>query len=721
MNKREGGSSGRDRKNSLAIGTGLVLAGLVAAPTGAWAQAAEDAVSDSGLEEIVVTASRRSEALSRAPLAVSAVTQEGLDRAGVTDVARLSTVVPSLQIGTAGQSTVLSVRGISTGNVTELGNAPVAFYVDGIYFPRPTALSRVLYDVERVEVLRGPQGTLFGRNATAGAVNVITARPRDTFEAGADVAFGNYGSAAARGFINVPVTDRFFLRGSFTQERNDGYQDTTPSVPQNYYRTDVLGLRLSSLWELTDALSWQGSVNYVHDEGAQPLWAPIAPSDGYGNWERPAQRPGINDKDVIDFRSRLDLRLSDDWTLAYLAGYSQEDSFNQYSFGSLPNAFRYWLDYTSYSHEVTASYESDRLKGVLGLYIFREDPNGILAATSAVSDTHYVFPETSQESQAAFGQLTYSVTDDLRLTGGLRYSEDRADLITEPLYSCPVFAAPGSPACTFVTDIGGTSGDWSSTDWKIVADYDLTENTLIYASVGTGYKAGGLAAVGAPIFGPEYVTNYELGLKGRVLNGRLSFAATAFFMDYTDQQVSVVRPINGTDQLVTINAAASSISGLEFEASWLATSRDRFDLYVALLDAEYDDFTGAIDPFVSTTQQLDLTGNRLPRSPEISARFSYAHTFDLEDGASLTPQISVYAQSESYLREFNRPEDRQEAYAKIDGTLRYESDSNNWFAEAFVYNAGDVEIRNFERITAGTLLGTYAPPRTYGMRLGVRY
>lgn len=676
--------------------------------------------------EIIVTASKRSEAISKSPVAISAISQEGLDQAGIRNISALSTAVPNLQIATSAQNTVIGIRGISTNNLSELGNPAVAFYVDGVYFPRPSGMTRVLYDVERVEILRGPQGTLFGRNATAGAVNVITAAPNSTFSAAGDIAIGNYGSIAARAYINVPISENFYVRSSVTQERNDGYQNAkTLTVNQNYYRTDQFGIRTTALWDISDKVNWQLSINYLHDQGAVPQWVNVSPVSQYGNWNTPASRPGVLDKDSVDIRSRLSAEISDGISMSYLAGYSKEDSFNQYSFSDLPNTYRYINDFSSFSHELNVNTDSEKLKTVFGIYYFQEKPHGVLSATGTVRDANYFFPKTQQESKAIFGQGTYSLSDDLRFTAGLRYSSDKAKLPTEPLYFCPIFSAISqtAPGCVFSSELGGSTnrGEWSKINWKLGADFDLSEQILSYISVSTGYKSGGLAAAGAPTYGPENVINFEAGIKGRILEGALSFAASVFNMNYKDQQVSVVRPINGTDQIVTTNAGKSSIKGIELESTFRMTNNDRLDAYVTLLDAKYDEFVGAIDPFVSNTIRRDLSGNRMAKSPRISGQMAYSHTFDLENGAALTPRLSVYAQSKSYLREFNLKQDLQGAYAKVDASLRYESPSQKWYGEAFVYNLNNVDIRTYERVTAGRLLGTYAPPRTYGIRVGAKY
>jgi len=719
---------------SLAIG-GSMVAFAFAGPTfaqdnsGREKEQGTESQNGSELDEIIVTANRRSESLLKAPIAVTAITQDGLDSAGIKDVESLTTSVPNFKIGVQNQNIALSLRGISTNNLTALGNSSVAFYTNGVYVPRPSGASQLLYDVERIEVLRGPQGTLFGRNATAGAVNVITTAPKDTFEAFGDASVGNYGAFGARGVINTPIFSGLNVRISFVTEQNDGYQDTRGTTADNYYRADNYGIRASAAWEITPRLTWRPTFSYLRDTGTPPMLVPLAPDDGLGSRSRPVSAPGFEDKDLYDFSSRLEWRPTDSVTFTYLAGYGKENSFTQIARGGAAKNLTRWLQRTkNHSHEIVLNYNTERLKMVSGLYYFQEKPGGAL--TSSISPAtelqfYYLQDPITITAKAVFGEATFDLTSNLRITGGLRYSSDKAKLPREPIFLCPI----GSPVveatagCFFLADIGGPNNrnSWSKTNWKVAADIDLTESIMAFATISTGYKTGGLAANGAPQFGPENVTNYQLGLKGRA--GALTFALDTFVMKYTDQQVSAVRPVPGAaSQLVTANAAASTIKGIELEATWRASSNDRLQGYISFLDAKYDDFKDAVDGFVSPTALVDVSGNRMTRAPKWSGRMSYLRTFDFPNGGKLEPQISLYAQSAEYLREFNQPIDRQKGYAKLDATMRYTAPEDRWYSELFLFNATNVEVLNQVSTQAvGTLFASYNAPRTYGLRIGAKF
>lgn len=700
--------------------------------------ASTPASGDLQLQEVVVTAEKRQESISKTPLSVSAVTPDALDRAGVTDVAGLSTAVPDLHISRGGQDTSISIRGIRGDNLTELGNPAVAFYADGIYVPRTSSITSELYDLDHVEVLRGPQGTLFGRNATAGAVSVITASPKRAFDAMADVAFGNDREMIARGMINVPVSDTWYLRMSAVRDVNDGYFNNFGTVPQNYYKVDQSAGRLTSLWLPLTQLSWQLSVDYLRDLGTPPLWVPVSPGDNYSVYDRPAAVAGRTDKDVTNVRSRIVWRFDDQWSITALGGYSRESSFNQYGFGDTLASLRYVLNFSSYSNELDLNYNSDVLKAVAGLYYFHEEPHGILAANNGTADADFYFPETNQGSRAAFTQATYTVTEGVRITGGLRYTEDRASLPYEPFYLCPPSSpiSPTAPGCTYLTNVGNEldAGRWSKLTWKATVDFDLTPDTMMYATVSTGYKAGGLAGSGSPNFNPENITNYELGLKGHLLDGALSFSGDVFFMNYRDLQVTTVlfNPVTGITEAETVNAAKAKISGLELEGAWLITRDDRLDAYATYLDAHFVNFDHAVDAFggdpacfaSSPTQGCNLAGKKLPLSPPYSGRLSYSHTFHLSGGLQLLPQVSVYGQAKSYVRNFNLPTDVIAGYAELDSSLRLTSADGKWYAEAYGHNLTNKIVLNgyaVPVVNGGPMYGSYSPPRTYGVRLSYKY
>jgi hypothetical protein len=378
-----------------------------------------DGTEPAKLEEVVVTASKRQELLSKTPIAVSAITARSLDQQGITSTAGLTASVPNLQMSTQGQgSLVISIRGISSNNVTELGNPAVAFHIDGVYEPRPEGINQFLADIDRIEVLRGPQGTLYGRNATAGSINVLTATPEQKFAARADISYGNYDDLLTRGVLNIPVIGGLALRLALFREKNDGYTDTHNSVVRNYNLMDEYGGRLTALWSGLDNFKWKLSIDDFRNNGTPPLGIPY-PHRG-SIWDATVNTPGNIDDSVLAVRSRMDWNIATDWSLAYIAGYGRINNdllTDSDGTATINRSAHYTRHEEHYSHELDLQYDSNNIKGLLGLFYFDEQPHTILLSSANATGTQtlqFYDLTIEQKSKAAFGQLTYALTDRLR-------------------------------------------------------------------------------------------------------------------------------------------------------------------------------------------------------------------------------------------------------------------------------------------------------------------
>lgn len=699
------------------------------------------------LEDVIVTASKYRSTVQTTPIAVSALSSEGLERAGVTEVSGLATQAPSVQIGNNGAngSVDISVRGVTSNNVDAFsGNPAVSVHVDGVYVTRTQGLNATFYDLERVEILRGPQGTLYGRNATAGNVNIITARPTHTFDAKADIAFGNRDAVTAHAMVNLPITDTLAIRGSLTRNRDDGYIDTLGTTAHNYFRADQTAARVSLLWTPNDRFNWLLQADGFQDKGSPNLGIsiPVAGTrvsvgDGYGVYKRPvtAGQDGQLDVKIFNLRSNMEFAVSDSTTLAYIAGYGRVRSSTYSDDDGIADRIadvRFGDQQWSTSHELDLRYASNRIKGVLGVnYIYEHDRGDLVInqyenRSPLPPSLHFPHPDFSQKSLGVFGQVTYSLTDDLRLTGGLRYSHDHAENPDYATVICPIGLPLYTPTsqCIRSNPANQVPRSWEGTSYRIGADYDLSPTSLLYGSVSTGFKQGRLSNAGLPVVEPEKVTNYEIGSKNRLFGGAVTLNGTLFYMDYTDLQVQqVVFTSPGVTANVTTNAAKASIHGAELEAVWQVTDHDYLSGFVSVSRARYDDYKNAIDSVLDRTNSnpLDLSGNQLIRSPDFTARASYRHDFELPNGARLTPGVSFYYQSESYLRAFNKPWDLQGAYTKTDLRLTYTDASGRVSLEAYVNNVENEAVRVAEYEVTGSVLGYYAPPRTYGLKLSYDY
>lgn len=712
--------------------------------TSAIAQEAETAPSaeTTKIQEIVVTASKRSESLSKAPLAIAVLSQSELTSSGAVSVKDLAGTVPNVQLGFSGfgDGVVITLRGIQSAGIFPDGDPAVAVYIDGINIPRAQGLNGNLFDVERVEVLRGPQGTLYGRNATAGGMNIITASPKFSgIEGNILASYGNFNDIRLQGALNLPLSDTLAVRAAFAFQKNNGFWNNLGTV-EDYGKVNDISGRLTALWEPSDTFKWRLSVSNTISKGTPfPSIATDAngkPLDGLPVYKRPMSADLAPDRRLTNLgvRSRMDFEIDDNWSATLLNGFGRVTYDTQFVTTGVP------LPYTLYganaavlergksrnfntSHEFNLQYDDGKLRNIAGVNFFYEDNRnwaGFPIYQFGI-DYNFIIPHTWQRSIGIFNELTYSVTDQLDLTGGIRYTWDKKGKGDGFIAICGFNYAPGffnydrDPNCG--NSDNGAGGEWSKANWKVNASYKMTPETLIYATIATGYKAGGNGDVNPftglqpPSYDPENIRNYELGFKTRSIDGALAFNAAIFYMDYKDIQIQQVQQPIG--QIIT-NAGAAKVYGIEAEANWRPTRATRISLFGNLLHAKYSKYDNATDELTGTTY-ASLKGNLLPQAADFSARGKVEHDFAVGSSMTLTPMVSVFYQTKSYLRAFNLPADRIPAYSKTDAELKLSSD-NGWSLAAYVQNLENKAIRTATYPLVGLYLSYYGAPRTYGLR-----
>jgi len=419
------------------------------------------------LEEIIVSAEKRDQDLQRAALAVTAVPSRTLERQQVTDLKSVTTLIPNLQIGFSSTQAAfdLAMRGIVSTNRTEVGDAAVAFHVDGFYSPRPQGATLTLYDLDRLEALRGPQGTLFGRNANAGVINIVSAKPMLGANFGTlDLTVGDYDLTRLKGHVNLAMGETFALRGAGFVEKRDGYIAFLPgsavsgSTPR-YDNSDKFAVRLSGLWEPNQAWSVFASAERFADRGAGTIPVSLTPAPGHGLRSALISSPGRLDMTNDTFHLRTDFRTSA-VEASYLFGYArmQRDNVSDQDVGlaldpalrALPNPplqasyneerRTEGADFISTQHEFQLKpLDVDGLDWIAGAFYYEEnnsirfdvdvsDDRGALPGVADAGDVRYsqsfIQPERSLSSWAGYGQITWHLTDASRFSTGARYTED---------------------------------------------------------------------------------------------------------------------------------------------------------------------------------------------------------------------------------------------------------------------------------------------------------
>ena len=720
---------------------------------GIWGQDS-DSGKDSGfvLEEITVTAQRREENAQKSTISMSVVGGQKLAQSDITDTKDLLDSVPGLDLTQNTPSANLSFRGQGSAGGNQYVDPVMAFNIGGIPMGRTFSLHSSMYDVARVEVLKGPQGTLYGRNATVGAINVIPNRPQDKFEGSTGVTIGNYSTLNTRGMINVPLNEVLFSRVAFSTNHHDGYL-TNGYNDQN----DTAG-RASLLYKPDNRLSLLLWADYFHDDSKGPStvyryvasgqewqdpdnpWFGWGPAGSCGN---PAYCPSWGDSaiplhpggDLVPFdhyqadptlesksvtgddgylkikqqiyAAELNYRFSN-MNLTVIPAYVVMNvGFNNYMGG-----LNYISDTDVMQKSVEArlaSNDTNDWKWLVGTFYYREDVDAWQEALEVGGYEIQNTPNLTSESMAVFGETTIPITDEFRLVAGLRYTHDKktqdgftlldfyfGDFI-QPSDDVTVVPGPATAYNNwypFGYAIVKNSGELSNDDlsWKIGLETDLSEDSLLYANVRTAYKSGGFFPGLPPnTYKPEKLTAYELGSKNRFFNSRLQANLEVFYWDYKDQQIPLMQQLNPAGQSQVPVNVPGYLYGAELAVEALVTPNDQVGLEILYEKGKYDVFPKAISPTGTVGGLADYDRVNMP---EWDGTVKYQHAFNLAEHGQVMFGANCHFESKANLNPVPEsdhvPGDFRDAFAKFDATLTYTDPTQKWEVSGYVKNISDV-------------------------------
>lgn len=695
----------------------------------------------SRIDEVVVTAQRREESAQDVPISITAITADGLAKAGITNTRDLGLVTPGLRYDTHGAYVTPAIRGVTT-TLSSNNEANVATYVDGVYQPALLAAIFDLPDVRQVEVLKGPQGTLFGRNATGGAILIKTLAPDLTeFTGRVSAGFSSFNTQTATGFVSVPlVEDKIAFSFSGLFEDTDGYKknllrngnedgaEIETSIVRGKLRfvpwegADFTLTGLYSDKEDHDILrnsNWHG--NNALADNALAANPPVIIADE--PHEFATDLDPVTDTQQTSFSLHGDMEMGPG-VFSVTASYLDIDQYLLTDGDNSPfGATEFTVGSYNESRSLELIYSTDQLgsvRAVGGLYYFYKD-----AGQEPFQANNYqiaIYNRDQVTSYAAFGELTYDITDRLSVTGGLRFSQDEVEAD-----AAIVFGSPVPPAS--IPHLGDT--DWDSVDPRLSVLYELTDDTNIYASYSQGFKSGvyNSASFNFTLFSfqqtpvdPEEIEAYEIGLKSS--SGNTTFNAAVFYYDYTDQQVQAISSAalpGGNTILVAqlTNAASSTIWGAEVGGVWQATDAFSLAFGGTYLDAEYDSYMGAgvntpIGLGVIIPETIDASGNTMIRSPEFSGHLTGQYELTTDSGhwgASAT----LFGSTEVFHDVAGRV--RQPGYAKLNAALYWESLSGNLEVRFWGRNITDSESLNSLISSLSYDAVTYEPRSAYGVDL----
>ena len=713
-----------DNNSRRILATGVAMASLTTAAS-AWAQTVPI---DSAIrvDEVIVTAQRRAQALQDVPVTVTVFGAEQLEQARIKDVDDVATRTPGLQFDAFPASQPrIAIRGIGSTDRGAAGDPSAAVFIDEVYLGRPGMVAFDAFDIERIEVLKGPQGTLYGRNVVGGAINIVTQKPDlNAFGASTEATIGNYGRREGAAVINAPFADgTAALRASGSWRTHDGY--TRNSFTGNRVEDqDTLSGRLQLAVRPSDAVRLSLALDGTRDRAAGPANHVLDLEDGspYASfWTVDRDRDnfagsidGHQDRDTWGLRAegQFDLRFA---TLTYVGALRELDYSTAYDFDG-GNSGSNFLQIgggneehsEASSHELRLSSLPDSpIQWVAGLYNYNGDTRrlDILELFTGRPATEVFTQDARLKSYAIYGDVTVPVGARFNLIGGLRYSEDKKDYRISNLAGNAVVRADER------FDVSA-SASFDALTWRIGGDYRLSDDHLIYGMVSRGFKSGGFqdlpasAIEAADPFDPEFATQYEIGHKSVFLDGALTWNNTVYVMDYTDLQTRRTLP---SGAVVTDNAGAATIKGYETYLSWRPFGGARLVAGYGYTDATFDDYR--VDAVTN------YAGNRIARAPKHKLVLSPSYDWDLASGASIRLAADYRYESLIYEDNSNEGPERRDPTNFYDARLIYTAASDAWSVSLWGKNLSDEVTRSFQGAFLGANFGAYAPPRTYGLSL----
>lgn len=719
----------------------VCAAAVLGVPVSAVAQNAAPAPAQAEAEsrseqDIVVTALKRSENLQDIPAAISAIGGAELQQRGIVNIQSIGHVVPNVDFGEHAGTTLISIRGV--GSVVDSGvtEPTVATYVDGVFLPRATMGFVRAVDLDRVEVLRGPQGTLYGRNATGGAINFISKGPTADLRAGINLSTGSRDAFGISGYVSGPLAEGVRFRVSGGHEEEDGFVRWLPNKGA-IANTNVDYVRGALQLEPTSNLTIDLAARYEKSTGAnayQQLFTPtIIPTPGQSTrpFEIYGDGPYAARYETLIASGAINWKISDSVTLKSVTSYVDHKSVVSFDADATDvgfyNAVNFSRPSESYGQEVSLIGESGPLQWIVGAFYFHENAGNVLPlGIGAALAPAFGVPVDTQVTQsldskvdsiAGFVDGTYSITDAFRVNLGLRFNHEEKKFLQN------VFLRfPDNTIAPVVTNVP-TSIKSDRFLPKVNLQYDVSDNVNAYAQWSKGFKSGGANLPGGAgeyagsggLYRPETIDAYEIGLKTQSTDRRLTANFAAFYYDYRDLQVTITRGVNVT----LVQNAPASVYGVEGELRYKVADAFTLNAAGSWLHARFKSFQ-SLDDARPQLGLIDLDGEQLPHAPDFSGTLGAEYRAELGGGllSSLTLRGDVSYKDRIVLRYFGTPNDSQNGFALVNLSATIADAGERTRLRVFVNNLTDKAYRqNATYLATGAYYGNYGPPRTWGVQL----
>lgn len=737
----------------------LAVGLLTTTSTIALAQQAAPPPAADTVEEIVVTAQKRSERLQDVPISVSVLGGDAIAKQRLTQADDLVTKIPNLQLtATVGDNTpIFALRGVSMSDYSLNQAGPVATYYDEVYKGNFAFLGINLYDLERVEVLRGPQGTLYGKNTTGGAVNLISKAPTFDTSGYLNLGYGNYNRYEANGALNVPLASNLAGRVAFTFARADGwFKNKLPGKP-DLNQVREYGVRGSLLWEPTDGSSFllRASTSLQNPYNYGIFAAPGPTGIGAGVYEAFGQgtsdfRTGLGEREIkAEYTPRRHARttavsltsnieVGDGLAVTSVTSYDKGSLFFGEDTDGSPNR-TLEIPYTDRANQIAedlrltstwdgpfnfilgAYYNREKVYNTTAFGIFQDidvDGNGVINAADCAAGLPVACAVTNsfhqmKHSYAVYSDLRYDFGEAFTVRGGLRYTHDdgaQTNLISQAIGVDGVVAATLIPSTNLNFKTDNLSG-------KIGLDYKLTPENLLYANYSRGYRARSFNAQAffdpseASIAKPETIDAFEIGAKNQLFDRRMTLNGAAFYYRYGNQQFLSIDPTTAAQTLV--NVSRSRILGAELELSARATDQISAHAGLGILDAKIQK---------GTLSGTSLQGKKLSNAPSVTLTTGLDVTVMETDAGTLSIHPDVSYVASQYFEVFNTPRLKQKGYALVGGHIDFQHGAftaSIWgknLTNKFYFTSRVDLVSGF-----GYDYNHVGNPRTFGMTVGYKF
>ncbi len=671
--------------------------------------------SEKTMEEVVVTATHTGETnLQETPIAITVHSEEDMDQHGIENIRDLTRVTPGLSVSQNSSYAHIYIRGVGSNN-SFLGSDPSStMYVDGVYISRPLSLFSDFLGVDRIEVLRGPQGVLYGRNSTGGAINVISATPEHDNFYKIKVGLGSFDEQKLNFFGNIDINKGISANLALNREARDGYVENkgigddlsdkgTRGARGAIKINDSNGVELILRGDYSDA-DEAGNGYKSEYKRIDTSIAPETVVTGSAGTQTISDFHTININTPTYHKStqkgvslELKVDLGNDLTLTYIPARRSSDAEFTIDSDWTEASVRasYFLEtQQQVSNELRFLKEGDNFNLVFGGYLYTEEAKAI--AEIAILDAPVPnivarFDARSQtDSSAAFINGQYFFSDSFSMSFGSRLSQEEKH---------------------FSSSVSDETKSWSEFTPRIGAEYSVSDDVFLYSSISEGFKSGGFNFTDKTSYEPEYVTSYEIGAKTSFLDNMVNLNTSIFYYDYKDLQVQAFETLQGTASISINNAAEATITGLETEFSVIPNNMIEISGSFAYLNAEYEDYIAG--RVVATP--VDVEGNKLNHSPEFKVNIDIDFHHSLGQG-EMSYVLSSYWQDTEYFTAFNDDITSQGSYALFDFRTSYRFANDAFEVAAFVRNIGDKEYSNASQDFSPTGVAlNIMPPRTFGV------